>query len=114
MSSKGTDDVEKAERTADMSDADRGYARLETARRDRHSMDHSRAEPFYSDAPAAHEGSDLSRQHPSVYQQYLKRERAFWSRLKGEGRNVPGWLASGKNVVFSSCTSSVLLSSLSV
>lgn len=27
----------------------------------------------------------------------------FWDRLRGKDRNVPGWLASVKNVVLSSC-----------
>ena len=29
----------------------------------------------------------------------------FWDRLRGKGREVPGWWASAKNAVLSSCAS---------
>lgn len=40
----------------------------------------------------------------SFYEELLKREQVFWDRLRGEGRNVPGWMESVQNIVLSSCT----------
>ena len=42
-----------------------------------------------------------------LYEDAVTREKVFWNRLKGKGKRKVGWLESGKNALFSSCTCSI-------
>ncbi|GJE95944.1 calcium/proton exchanger-like protein [Phanerochaete sordida] len=89
-----------------MSNAERGYAKLDTAEP---SADVIQLEDLRQHASSSEqtnhstESSDRDGAHtPTMYEQYLSRRKQIWDRLRGKGRIVPGYGQSLKNVVLSS------------
>lgn len=88
-----------------MSDVERGYDRLQaTDGREVVELQdlqyRSETSTAHNHDHASHSGSD---HEENILEDLLKREQVFWDRLRGKGRNVPGWIISGKNTVASSC-----------
>lgn len=92
-----------------MSDVERGYVYAGLLANDRDG-NLERANSLNVSTPSqTHDHNTPARKAPqhddTLFETFLNREQAFWDRLRGKGRRVPGGLESAKNVLLSSCES---------
>ena len=89
-----------------MSDAERGYAKLNTNEPSSDALELENLQHRSSNqSQESAQGNGQGSHNPTLYEQYLSRKQVIWDRLRGKGRRVPGLGESVKNVVFSSCES---------
>ena len=98
-----------------MSDIERGYARgrVSSDVELRHLRSNTPDHDSHGGGIQQHDHEDEHAEHPhhrtahELYEEAVTREKVFWNRLKGKGKRKVGWLESGKNALFSSCTCSI-------
>lgn len=115
---RSTDQTSFNDNRQPMSDPERGYAvvpgsDLELQHLRSYTSAPSSNVTANNDAPPREDTPEgLVYRAGDLYEEAITRQHIFWQRLRGVGKRKVGWVQSGKNAIFSTCTSSITRSVL--